>query len=100
LPTLSFILFPYTTLFRSSFYESKGYMVDSTFFRMFTYHFKEGDPATALDQPNSLVLSEEIAKKFFGESPAINKIIHISSNTNGRSEEHTSELQSPYDIVC
>src|SRR5215218_8252565 len=32
-----------------SFYETKGYLADSTYFRMFTYHFKEGNAATALD---------------------------------------------------
>ncbi len=66
-----------------SFYETKGYLADSTFFRMFTYNFIEGDPATALDNPNTIVLNEEIAKKIFGNQPALNKVIHVSSSTNG-----------------
>lgn len=66
-----------------SFYETKGYLADSTFFRIFTYNFIEGNPATALSNPNSVVLSEEIAKKIFGDQPALNKVIHISSSTNG-----------------
>jgi len=66
-----------------SFYETKGYIADSTFFRLFDYHFIEGSPATSLDAPNSIVLSDEIAKKFFGDQPALNKTIHVSSNTNG-----------------
>jgi putative ABC transport system permease protein len=66
-----------------SFYESKGYLADSTFFKMFTYHFIEGNPETALNDPKTVVLSEDIAKKFFGNEPALNKIIHISSSTNG-----------------
>src|SRR3954469_17418589 len=66
-----------------SFYEEGGYLADSTFFRLFTYQFKEGDPRTALDDPNSLVISDEIAKKIFGKEPALNKTIHINSNTNG-----------------
>lgn len=66
-----------------SFYETKGYLADSTFFRMFTYNFIEGNPSTALSNPNSVVLSEEIAKKIFGNQPALNKVIHISSSTNG-----------------
>lgn len=66
-----------------SFYETKGFLADSTFFRMFTYNFIEGNPATSLDNPNSVVLNEEIAHKLFGNSPALNKIIRISSNTNG-----------------
>lgn len=66
-----------------SFYETKGCLVDSTFFRMFTYHFIEGNPVTALDNPNTIVLSEDIAKKLFGNQPALNKVIRVSSSTNG-----------------
>jgi putative ABC transport system permease protein len=66
-----------------SFYETAGYFVDSTYFKLFTYQFTEGNPATALDQPNALVLSEEIAKKIFGNEPALNKVVHINSTTNG-----------------
>ncbi|MBV9962424.1 MAG: ABC transporter permease, partial [Parafilimonas sp.] len=66
-----------------SFYETKGYLADSTFFRMFTYDFIEGNAANALNNPNTVVLSDEIAKKIFGNQPAVNKVIHISSSTNG-----------------
>jgi putative ABC transport system permease protein len=66
-----------------SFYETSGYFADSTFFQLLTYRFKEGNPATALLHPFSLVLSEEIAKKMFGKEPALNKVVHISSTTNG-----------------
>lgn len=78
-------LFQYTTSLGSvrSFYETNGYLADSTFFHVFTYRFREGNPATALLNPNSLVIAEEIAKKIFGDEPAINKTIHISSSTNG-----------------
>ena len=66
-----------------SFYETKGFLADSTFFRMFTYKFTEGNPATALDNPNSVVITEDIARKFFGKEQALNKVIRISSSTNG-----------------
>src|SRR5690349_13062215 len=48
-----------------SFYEDRGFLADSNFFRMFTYHFIEGNPNTALDLPSCVVLSEEIAHKLF-----------------------------------
>jgi putative ABC transport system permease protein len=66
-----------------SFYEDKGFMTDSNFFQFFTFPFVEGDPATALDAPLTIVISEEVAHKFFGGSPALNKMIHVSSGTNG-----------------
>lgn len=66
-----------------SFYETDGFLADSTFFQMFDYNFKEGNPETALTQPNTVVLSSEIAEKLFGKEPAINKTVRISSSTNG-----------------
>src|SRR6266487_1108887 len=64
-----------------SFYETKGYIADPSFFKLFSYHFIEGNPETALENSNKIVLSEEIAKKLFGNQPSVNKIIHVSSNT-------------------
>lgn len=66
-----------------SIYETKGFLADPAFFRMFTYDFIDGNPQTALNNPNSVVLSEEIARKLFGNQSALNKVIHISSSTNG-----------------
>ncbi len=66
-----------------SYYETHGYLADSTFFKVLTYHFKEGNPATALLNPNSLVISDKIARKIFGNESAIDKTVRISSSTNG-----------------
>jgi putative ABC transport system permease protein len=78
-----------------SFYEKKGYMADPSFFTLFNYHFIEGNPATALQEPNTLVLNEEIAKKFFGNQPALNKVIHINSNTNGEFDFRVTGVYRP-----
>ena len=66
-----------------SFYETKGRMADPTYFQLLTYNFEEGNPATALKDPNSIVLCEEIARKFFKDGQALDKVIHVNSNTNG-----------------
>jgi len=78
-----------------SFNETNGYLADSTFFQILTYHFKEGNPATALLNPNSLVISEEIAKKIFGNETALDKVIHISSSTNGDNDYKVTGVFSP-----
>lgn len=53
-----------------NYFEDKVFFVDSTLFDIFTYNFIIGDPKTALDAPNSIVLNESIAKKIFkGEDP-------------------------------
>lgn len=64
-----------------SFYETKGYHVDTTFFDVFSYHFVEGNGSTALSDPHSIVLSDAVAFKIFGNTPALNKIIRINSAT-------------------
>ena len=79
-----------------SFYETKGYLADSTFFRMFTYRFIEGNASTSLNEPRSVVLSEDIAKKLFGNQPALNKLIHISSSSNGDHDFLVTGVFRPY----
>ena len=80
-----------------SFYETKGYMADASFFKLFTYNFIEGDAANSLKEPNSIVLNEEIAKKFFGDQPALNKVIHVNSNTNGEFDFKVTGVYKPID---
>jgi putative ABC transport system permease protein len=59
--------------------EPKGYFADSTFFEMFHFDFLEGNPAKALATPQSVVLSETVAKKLFGNQPAYGQIVRISN---------------------
>jgi putative ABC transport system permease protein len=67
----------------NSFYEQKGFVADSNFFSVITFPFKEGDPQSALAEPNSIVIKETLAQKLFGDGSALNKIVSVSSSTNG-----------------
>jgi putative ABC transport system permease protein len=49
--------------------------VDPAFFEIFSFTFTSGDPKTALKDQSSIVITEEMAKKYFGEEPALGKII-------------------------
>ncbi|HEY4337833.1 MAG TPA: ABC transporter permease, partial [Puia sp.] len=80
-----------------SFYEDRGFLADSNFFQMFTYHFVEGDPNTALNLPGGIVVSEEIAHKLFGPGPAVGKLIHVSSSTNGTHDMMVKGVFRPID---
>jgi putative ABC transport system permease protein len=80
-----------------SFYESKGCAADPSFFRLFDYHFVEGNISTALHEPNSVVISKEIAGKIFGNKPALHKLIHISNNLNGEHDCLVSGVFVPGD---
>ncbi len=49
-------------------YVEKVYYTDSNVFRVFTYPMLEGDTRTALAAPNSMVLTEAVAKEYFGKT--------------------------------
>jgi putative ABC transport system permease protein len=55
------------------FNEEWFYMADSTVFDVFTFPFVAGDPETALDRPNTMVITESTAKRYFGDEPALGK---------------------------
>lgn len=59
------------------FYETNGYYADSTLFDVFTYDFKYGNASTALKRPNTLVLSEQVAEKLFGNVDPVGKVIRV-----------------------
>ena len=67
------------TLFKNgekSFYETNVYYTDSTVFKIFTYPFIEGNAATALSEPNNIVISKTLAEKYFGKgTPAVGKTL-------------------------
>jgi len=46
---------------------------DNALFELFDYNFLEGDPFSALSEPNSIVVSSEVASQIFGEQPALGK---------------------------
>ena len=58
------------TMFRNGdlrFYEDQTFFADSSIFKVFTCNFIEGNPQTALVEPNSLVLTQHLAEKYFGK---------------------------------
>ena len=49
------------------FYEPRFFFTDAATFDVFSYPLKEGDPQTALDEPFSVVITEAVAEKYFGD---------------------------------
>ena len=64
---------------RVMFYEDSFDLVDAGFFSMFSYPFVHGDPAKALRNPNSLVIREEVARKYFGDENPIGKTLTFNN---------------------
>lgn len=59
-------------------YIEKGYaFADEHFARVFDYQWLAGDPKTALLAPNSVVLTESLARKYFGRDDPMGKVIQV-----------------------
>jgi putative ABC transport system permease protein len=57
----------------AKFLELKGYYAEPSVLDMFAIKLVKGDPKTALDGPNKLVISQTMAKKYFGSGDPIGK---------------------------
>jgi putative ABC transport system permease protein len=62
-------------------YEEKGWFVDGSFFHVFPLPFLRGDAATALSAPNTVVISEELSKRYFGNEDPVGKPLTIDKET-------------------
>lgn len=62
--------------------EDKMFFADSNFFEFFDFELLEGDPATVLSEPNTVVITQEMAKKYYGDEPAVGQqLIAFNDNT-------------------
>jgi len=66
---------PRVTYKDKSFRENAFAFVDSNFFQVFTLPFLQGDPRTALAEPNTIVISQTVAQKYFGSANPMGKIL-------------------------
>jgi putative ABC transport system permease protein len=58
------------------FSEERVYWVDNAFFDIFTVPFVAGDPKTALQEPLTIVLTRTMARKYFGDGPALGRVLN------------------------
>jgi putative ABC transport system permease protein len=62
------------------FAENSGYWVDPEFFNILSFHFLQGDRKTAFAAPNTIVLSQSLAKKLFGQVYPVGKTLKAGNN--------------------
>ena len=62
--------------------QTYGYLTDPSFLKLFSLPLIKGDPAMALREPHSLVLTEKLAKKLFGDADPMGQLVRIDSNIN------------------
>ncbi len=85
------------------FNERRFFFADSTFFEIFTHHFILGDPETALDEVNSVVITESMARKYFKDENPMGKILTFEEagqlKVNGVIEDVPTQSHYIFDFV-
>ncbi|MCI0692125.1 ABC transporter permease [candidate division KSB1 bacterium] len=66
---------PLLTYGEKTFYEERFLRVDSTFFEIFSFPFVRGEAKSAFAQPLSIVLTQSLAKKYFGDEDPMGKTL-------------------------
>ncbi len=64
-----------------AFTEEKIFYADSNFFQFFDFNLLEGDAKTALKEPNSIVFTTGLARKYFGNESAIGKLVTVGNDS-------------------
>jgi putative ABC transport system permease protein len=63
-----------------NFIEKNMVLADGSLFNIFSFHFIAGNPASALQRPNTMVVTQATAQKYFGKEPALGKSILVNDN--------------------
>ena len=86
------------------FIEKQFSYADPDLFSIFSFKLKKGDPATVLRRPFSIVISESIAYKYFGEEDPIGKVLRLKNKYDyfitGLMEEIPHNSHFRYDILA
>jgi putative ABC transport system permease protein len=61
------------------FNEPDVYFADKNLFKVFDFNLIKGSPVNALSDPYSVMLTEETAKKYFGNEDPMNKVIRLNN---------------------
>lgn len=62
------------------FNETDIYAVDSNFLELLTYPLEKGDPKTSLQEKNSIVITPQIAEKYFGDADPLGQILYYGKD--------------------
>jgi len=69
-----------TLIYQDKRFDEVVEMVDPSLLSMFSFPLVQGDPATALSEPQSIVFSEDMAEKYFPNENPLGKIIKIDNS--------------------
>jgi putative ABC transport system permease protein len=66
------------------FYETRFFFADQTVFDIFSFPLIKGNPETALQEPYSVLITEEMADKYFGEDDPLGKVLNFNNRDDYR----------------
>jgi len=76
---------------------------DSNLLDILTFEFTQGDPLRALDQPFSLIITEEMANQFFGTTDVMGKTVHFLSaypfRVSGVIKDHPDNSNLRFNLI-
>ncbi len=76
---------------------------DDQFMKIFDYDWLAGDPQTALSAPNSVVLTESVAHKYFGDREAMGQVINMQNEVDlkvtGLIRDLPGNTHLPFDFI-
>ncbi len=64
------------------FQEKNTFYADANFLQFFSFPLLKGNAATAMQRPDAILLTEDMAKKYFGQEDAIGKILKRDNGQN------------------
>lgn len=87
-----------------AFQEDKVLAADSNFFSFFGFSLRQGNPSTALQGVGKVVISEDAARRLFGDEPALGKMIqvgdeNINVEVTGVTEKQPENLHFHFDYL-
>lgn len=65
---------------RKVFNETRAFLADSSFFNVFSFPLVKGSRQHCLEEPNTIVISESVARKYFGNSDPMNQTLTLNGN--------------------
>ncbi len=88
-----------------SFYEEDIVFADENFFTFFSFPLKSGNPETVLSGAKDVVISQRIAKKYFGDEDPVGKILDIDAGdykykVTGVFDDFPNKSHLKFDMVC
>lgn len=84
--------------------KERFYYADSNFFRFFSFRMLKGQAAKVLDRPNTIVLTETAAKKYFGDADPVGKVLILDEKypleVTGVAADVPSNSSMVFDMVA